>query len=114
MHFVASSLIRSDQFSPFSVSLITGLLDLSDPRASIFTTTSPTTAGSTNTSMVPSSVSMVSIITANGSDGESSNWLRRAKLISVVSFLCFVSGLERTASCVLHLTFVTLVVQVLP
>lgn len=110
MHFVASSLIRSDQFSPFSVSLTTGLPDLSDPRASIFTTTSPTT----NTSMVPSSVSMVSITTANGSDGESSNWLRRAKLISVVSFWCFVSGLERTASCVLHLTFVTLVVQVLP
>ncbi|TWW73051.1 hypothetical protein D4764_15G0004450 [Takifugu flavidus] len=43
----------SPNFSSFSIDLTTGLLDLSNPRANIPTTTAPTSMVSTNTSMVP-------------------------------------------------------------
>ncbi|XP_029687085.1 putative ferric-chelate reductase 1 [Takifugu rubripes] len=43
----------SGEFSPLSIDLTTGLLDLSNPRANIPTTTAPTSMVSTNTSMVP-------------------------------------------------------------
>ncbi|TWW73055.1 hypothetical protein D4764_15G0004490 [Takifugu flavidus] len=53
-------------FSVLGIGLTTGLLDLSNPRANIPTTTAPTSMVSTNTSMVSTNTSMVPTAAARG------------------------------------------------
>ncbi|TWW73054.1 hypothetical protein D4764_15G0004480, partial [Takifugu flavidus] len=56
----------NSSFSSLGIDLTTGLLDLSNPRANIPTTTAPTSMVSTNTSMVSTNTSMVPTAAARG------------------------------------------------